>query len=151
MRNLSFLKVYSVLFAVLGALTSALLLLAYNSINFTGDINRVIVDYSFYEHKLWQVNIAQYALLTIMAAVHHLRKGNRLLYIPQLLLFIVIANLQYMWLYSKYFQFRKVHDILEGGFDAGFMIGIFQSLLVILGTGLLIMSISLVRKKWSGS
>ncbi len=148
MKQPTFLKVYLVVFTIMALLTAGLAYLAYRTVAYGDDLERVVVDYGFYEHKLWQFNIIQYALLTLMAAAQHLRVGNRLYYLPTLFLFIVIANVQYMLLYSRYYQFRKVNDILDGGFDAGFLIGIFQSLLVILATGVLMLGGTIVRRKW---
>lgn len=129
-----------VLLAVLTALIG-------NSIDVGGDPNVVVVDYLFYSRKLWQVNLAQYFVLTILAAIIHYRRAQRFFYIPGMLLFVLFANYHYIYQSDTFFQYKQDAGISDGGFEVGFLIGILQSLTILIATGLIVFTIQMLRKR----
>lgn len=129
-----------VLLAVLTALIG-------NSIDVGGDPNVVVVDYLFYSRKLWQVNIGQYFVLTVLAALIHYRRAQRFFYFPGMLLFVLFANYHYIYQSDAFFRYKNDLGIGEGSFEVGFLIGILQSITIVIATGLMGFSIHLLRKR----
>lgn len=150
MSKLSFLKVYLCLFVLLSVVGLVFILLAIWSIDYTADINRVIEDFGYYKHKLEQVNWFHFILLTILAVIQHLRAGNRWYYLPQTLSFSIFTIGQYFYLNNRFFQYRRDLDILEGGFDTGFLVGTFQIMAAIVTVLFLVFIMTLIRRKLLG-
>lgn len=128
-------------------LLAVLTLLTENSIDLDGDPNVVIVNYQFYARKLWQLNLLQYFVLTALAAIVHYRKGHKFFYLPGALLFILFANYHYIYQSSAFFRYKQEIGVEDGSFEIGFLIGLFQSITIVIATGLAIISIYMLRKR----
>lgn len=128
-------------------LLAVLTLLTENSIDLDGDPNVVMVNYQFYARKLLQFNLLQYFLLTTLAAVIHYRKGYKFFYLPGALLFILFANYHYIYQSAAFFMYKQEIGVEDGSFEIGFLIGIAQSITIVIATGLAIISIYMLRKR----
>lgn len=126
----------------------ALSLLASGSLDMaTDDPGATYYQFIRFSDWLGNATLAVAVTLFILATWVHLQKGSGLYHLPALTILIVFANYNHGFLNSRFYEFKQYHDLWEGGFELGFLIGIAQSLLGLVLVMLLFSVVYFIRKR----
>lgn len=146
--NLSSRKIYLYVLIIGVLVLLALSLLASSSLDLmTDDPMATFKNFVSYSHWLSYATIIIFAILLILATWIHFSRGNGMFYLPVLLVLMVFANYNHIFLSSRFFKFKKYHDMWEGGFDLSFLMGIFKSMVGLILVILIYSLIYAFRKK----